>query len=241
MASIWGTWHMGLLLASLAVGVVIASGVLDRVTPVRWDPMGTAAGAVIAVMVVSGVAPWWWLPGIALAALPIRPRGMRHPLGRAFGLVVAIVLVGLWATVPDTEAPLVTAAVLIPVLAGPRRWGVRSTGRDGVVVGIVAVAAIWVGWAHRWPAAWGAAAILGVLGLSTALAWWPDQPRGWPWDLGRWSISAVLAVQVVTVVLAARVLAFASGSTAFVLAVVLVLVGYAVTLSAVPLPESRQG
>ena len=133
------------------------------------------------------------------------------------------------------------AVVLIPVLALPPRWGVRASGRDGVVVLVLAFVASFAGWGHRWPVAWGALAIFAGLIVATFLAWWPGWLDWWPLRVGykavgRWGIVAVLGVEIVTVVVASRIIALASPLTAAVTAILVMAIGKVVLLSALPLP-----
>ena len=117
MASFWTSWHVGLGLVGLAVGVLVGSGRLDRLPRMRWDPMGTAAAAAIAVMVVSGALRWWWLVGLALAALPaaavavyaiagaVEPSADVITVITAFGLVLGTAVLGWVALVMPKASP----------------------------------------------------------------------------------------------------------------------------------------
>jgi hypothetical protein len=105
------------------------------------------------------LALWSALAGCAAAVVdrlaepPAAPAGRPvHPLRRwAWPLAVAS-MVGVWASVPDTEAPLALGAALAPVAAG-RWWRHRAPTPSAtlVVVGAVVLAA--VGGSAGWPGA----------------------------------------------------------------------------------------
>lgn len=155
----WGRYHVGMALAALALGLVAlgVDVVRDRAA-LRSPATGSGRDAGVA----GGARGGPGVPG--------------HPLGAVAWPLVLVSLAGVWASVPDTEPPLVLGAALTP-LALRRWWLTRppsppvtallvagivgaalagSAGRPAAAmawcaVGAVLVAPAIVGFRRRWP------------------------------------------------------------------------------------------
>lgn len=109
-----------LAFGALAFGLGLVVSLLTR-----WAPQGVSRRALaVAGLVAAMVGGWgsprawpWWLAAAVLVvpADDARP-DYQHPLGSWAGALAAVGAVGIWAAVPDTEAPLAVAAVLAPVV-----------------------------------------------------------------------------------------------------------------------------
>lgn len=150
----------------------------------RWHVSLGLAG--VGVGLVALLVDVWWSKR--------RSAGTRENVTR--GGVLAVALVGLWATIPDTEAPLFVGTALCPILIARVVTG-RDVGPAGslAVLGAYAVAAV-IGSAGRAPAIAGAVCCA-VLPIGLVVA--GDRGRRIP------SVVAV-GVEIVVCVLASRVI-----------------------------------
>ncbi len=153
---------------------------------------------------------WWRSPTIPTRA---------HPLGRFCLPLVVVTLVGIGVAVPDTEPPVATAAVILPVIVG---WSFarRSPGPAATIAVVLAMGgAVWVG-----SAGWGAArAGLGAIGLIALL----PLVRGFGRVVPMPGLGVLVALQGITGVVLPRMLDERSVVVAVLLAVAVnvVLVG----------------
>lgn len=103
------------------------------------------------------IGVWAFAVGVAVALVVRADARDEAPVGSGvlrdhLPLLTAVAAVALWATVPDTEAPLVVGASLVPSLLVAWWWGLRwPRWVHGAILGAVAWAA-WVG-----SAGWGRA------------------------------------------------------------------------------------
>lgn len=111
-------WHVYLGVSGLAIGV-LAVVVVSAVPLRRADPTSLVVLVAVLAVWVRGdlVHGAWWAFGGALAlASTRRSAGDGGPIDRwAIGTVL-LAAVGLWATVSDTEIPLLVGTILGPVL-----------------------------------------------------------------------------------------------------------------------------
>lgn len=174
-------YHLVLAAWAACAGLLLA--LASRFAPsfVQRRLFGLAGlmGAVLGAWGHGGGAPW--LVAASLAALwpddPVRP----HPLGEWAAPLTLVSLVGVWASVPDTEPALAAGAVLAPLalaLAAARRpVGVVGT----VALGVAVVGPVWVGSAG-WGAALATVSALGVVAAAPAVFGFrrvPLTPAGW--------------------------------------------------------------
>ena len=157
-------YHLELAALALGLGVLIAA--------IGWFP-GPLARRVLALCgaTAAAIAGWssprglpWVVAALALC-LPADDELRPHPFGRFTPILVVVTLVGVWSAVPDTEAPLAAAAVLLPISAVFLAVG-RAPGPVGAASLLVAVAgSVWTG-----SAGWGSAmATVGAVGLIATL------------------------------------------------------------------------
>ena len=128
-------WHVWLGVVGAVVGVVLACPPWGPWTRRRGLDVAVPATAAVAMLQSQGLVKWD-NPVAAIGVVAIiggftataRPAAASEPRSTlSVGPVVAAtMLVGLWATLPDTEAPLVGATVLIAALT--LRW----VGRAGL-------------------------------------------------------------------------------------------------------------
>lgn len=122
-------YHLDLAAVALAIGAVMLVVTL-RVPPIadRAVALAAAFGAVLASLSTS--AGVFWVIPAALVVLPADDHRRPHPLGRFTLLLTVSALAGIWAAVPDTEPPIATALLLLPLAVwsfahhrapGPRR------------------------------------------------------------------------------------------------------------------------
>lgn len=171
---------------SLAVGLAIAAGdagiprLRTRCLRTRSTAVAGLAGAVLAVVWTGGrTSPprWPWLVAAALVVLVADRPEPTHPMGRFVPALAVVSLVGVWASVPDTEPPLAAAAVLAPlalvrVVLGPR------TGVAGTATLVAAVLGpVWVGSAG-WGAARATACAVGAVAVAPAVMGFGLELRG---------------------------------------------------------------
>jgi hypothetical protein len=141
-----------LLLAAVAFGIGLALTVVDLRGPLvfRSRVTGLVLSAAALLSVVAGVArflPWAVVAMVALA--PADDGDPPHPLGRWTWPLALVSLVGVWASVPDTEPALVAGMLLAPVAATRcRRDESPGPVGTGLLVAII-VGAAWVGAAER--------------------------------------------------------------------------------------------
>ena len=126
-------WHVWLGVVGAVVGVVLACPPWGPWTRRRGLDIAVPASAAVAILLSQGLVKWddpvavigvvAIIGGFTATVQPeAEPRS-----ARSIGPVVAVtMLLGLWATLPDTEAPLVGATVLLAALTF--RW----VGRAGL-------------------------------------------------------------------------------------------------------------
>ena len=159
-----------LVLAAGAVGAGLLFAVVSRFAPsvLQRRLLGLAGltGAVLGAWDHPRALPW--LLAAALMAVwpdnPVRP----HPLGEWAAPLAVVSLIGVWASVPDTEPALAAGAVLAPLalaLAAAR----RPVGMAGTVaLGVAVLGPVWVGSAG-WGAALATASAIGVVAAAPAV------------------------------------------------------------------------
>ena len=199
-----------LAFGALAFGLGLVVSLLTR-----WAPQGVSRRALaVAGLVAAMVGGWgsprawpWWLAAAVLVvpADDARP-DYQHPLGSWAGALAAVGAVGIWAAVPDTEAPLAVAAVLAPVVltqALGRTLGhgtLGSTvgspiGRVGTAALVVAlVGSVWVGSAG-WGSALASVCAVGAVAVAPLVLGFgrPLAGRAW-WTLASAHVVVVLVV-----------------------------------------------
>lgn len=177
METLIGTYHLGLAAAALLAGTFLVGAAsiavrrrpLDNGRQPRWN-RAVAAQGFLAAAIVTWVAPdtrrcvpWLVLAAVLLlvADQPERP----HPFGRFTGVATLAGLGGAWLAIPDTEPPLVAAAVLAP-LATVQLLRDRAPGPSGTSALVAAIAgSVWVGSAG-WGSALAAVVAVGGIGFS---------------------------------------------------------------------------
>lgn len=211
-------WHVALGLRAVGVGLIAASVVVGWDRWRRGSRVPTPWGAVVwwlllgaygigaHVVSVSALAAGVAVAGAGWVVGTVIPRAAdaaAHDTTARIGLgdvVVAVVAVaGVWATVADTEAPLLFGAGLVPVVAVMpmirRPGGTGSLVLAGAVCGAVVTGGLSgaFGGSQRWAAlACGAAVYPLVCGVR------PRTSRGWV---------GLVVVEVLAVVCASRLLA----------------------------------
>ncbi len=176
-------YHVVLGATALAVGLAVA--VVEWWSPAivsrRLLAVAGLAGAVLGGWGTARAWPWWLAAGLVVIVADDGAPEHQHPLGRSAGILAAVGLVGVWAAVPDTEPPLVVAALLTPVVAS-QAVRHRSIGRAGTAALVVSVlGAVWVGSAG-WGSALAAVCAVGAVGVAPLVlgfarplvgpAWW---------------------------------------------------------------------
>lgn len=125
--------------------------------------------------------------------------GRPHPLGEWAAPLAVVSLVGVWASVPDTEPALAAGAVLAP-LALALALGRRPVGPAGTVaLGVAVLGPVWVGSAG-WGAALSTVSAIGVVAAAPIVDGFRSArltPVGW---------SAVVATQLMLSVPLSRVI-----------------------------------
>ena len=176
--------------------------------------------------------PWLLFAWIAIGA-PLVTSFDRHFADRGYGPVLLVVsIAGMFTTLPDTEEILVLfgAAVPLALLAWPK--AVASLGSVGVypVIGVLA----WViafGGRGRESAVVGATACLALLVVEPLVRCWRNRtlldriPHRWSW------VPAAAGLQLVFVLLAARVAGLSKTSQRAAFVGMLVLFGAATVLA----------
>jgi len=215
-------YHVVLGAEALLVGVLVAA--LDRWSPAALRTRYLALAGVVAALLggwgSARIWPWLLVAGALLLSRDDATSEHQHPLGRWTGPLALAGLVGVWAAVPDTEPPLVAAAVLLP-LVSLRSVQRRPIGPTDTAVLVVAVlGAVWVGSAG-WGAALAASCAIGatavapaVLGFGRHLA---GAAFGWlaathlvvvllvPRLVMRWSVPAAWGTAVLALILIAAI------------------------------------
>jgi hypothetical protein len=139
-------FHPTLALQSAAIGAVLAGLWMVTGAQRRGGRIGLAAAVATAALVYHGflpVGPAGILAGAGLLVIA-SDRTRDSPL---VGAWTAVSLVGVWAAVPDTEAPLIVAAIVaVPVAGGLVR---RSSASDRVAAMVLVVVAARIGSAGR--------------------------------------------------------------------------------------------
>lgn len=206
----WERYHLALGLVSLSVGLLIALGG-------HLTPRGRTRSLALAGLAGAGLGGWGsdrtgpWLVAAALVVLTADRPEPAHPLGRLTPALAVASLAGVWAAVPDTEAPLAAAAVLGP-LAVLRAARGPAPGPAGTVALVVAVAgAAWVGSAG-WGAALASAGAVGAVAVAPLVAGFGRELRG---AAG----AAVVAAHLVVALVVPRLLMHRSAGVAAAAAV----------------------
>ncbi len=171
---------------------------------VRFDPgrPGTLVGLALCAVTLLG--------GLRGSDAPTRLRATTAPL-------VAAAMVGVWATVPDTEAPLAAAAALAPTLVWTAtRPADLDRGDLGLCLAVLVVVAD-VGSAGR------QTAIAGAICCGWIVVW------GWVRRSGTSSAPGpnLLVVQAVSIVVGSRVVAHISAIAAWTISALVVVAGCA--------------
>ncbi len=145
-----------LVLAAWAVGAGLLLAATTRFAPSfvqrRLVALAGLTGAVLGAW--NDPRRWPWLVAAALVVAwsddPTRP----HPLEEWAAPLAVVSLVGVWASVPDTEPALAAGAVLA-LLALALAVTRRPVGPAGTVaLGVAVLGPVWVGsadGARRWP------------------------------------------------------------------------------------------
>jgi len=238
--SLFDRYHGDLALRAAGVGTVLASGwfVASRwrarsrpgSDPVRLRHGGrVAVGAVVAAAVLTHeryLTVWRLVGLVAIVATAVAVPAGRRPDRRIVGVLTLVSLVGVWAAVPDTEPALIAAAVLgVGVITGTTQGGWRA---DRVAaIALVSITA-WIGARGRIEAIGG----LACLGLLVTL---PPARRE------RGSVVVTVALHLVLVGIAARLLTRASPgwAVAGAAAVALAGAGYAASFRRPPAHSSE--
>lgn len=195
-----------LAFGALAFGLGLVVSLLTR-----WAPQGVSRRALaVAGLVAAMVGGWgsprawpWWLAAAVLVvpADDARP-DYQHPLGSWAGALAAVGAVGIWAAVPDTEAPLAVAAVLAPVVLTQALGRTLGHGTLGSPIGRVGTAAlvvalvgsVWVGSAG-WGSALASVCAVGAVAVAPLVLGFgrPLAGRAW-WTLASAHVVVVLVV-----------------------------------------------
>jgi hypothetical protein len=141
-------YHLVLAAVAWAAGLCLA--LVDQRVPAWSRRVIAVAGVLAAVLGAWGVPRGWpWLVVAVALVVPADDPSRVHPLGGWALPLTVVALVGVWAAVPDTEAPLASAAVLVPlaVLRPARGAAVGPPATAALVV--VLTGAVWVGSAGR--------------------------------------------------------------------------------------------
>lgn len=162
-------YHLGLAAAALVGGVVVLVAVVS-VPWLRTRAVASTAACGALVVWIGGAAgdgvvgdrgAALWPVAAALLVVPADDDRRPHPLGRFTLVLTVVALAGIWAAVPDTEAPLAVALTLTPLASWHLIKGTvpGPVGTAAVVVAVLGAA--WVG-----SAGWGSAlASMGSVGL----------------------------------------------------------------------------
>lgn len=177
-----------LVVAAVAFGVGVVVALVDHWVRVVARPDAVTTAAAVRMWAIAGLAgalvggwltprslPWWAAASI-LVVVPDRPQSP-HPLGRLAPLLCLVSLAGVWSAVPDTEAAVAMAAVLVPLAASHARRGPSPGPAGSAALAVGVLGAVWVGSAGR-GAALAAAAAVGMLVIAPAVLGWGELPRG---------------------------------------------------------------
>lgn len=180
-------------------------------------------------------ADWvlWLMFGWIVVAAPLVSSFDRHFSDRGYGPVLLLIAVGgMLATLPDTEHILVVFGAALPLvlLAWPKAWA--SLGSIGVYAALGLLAwVIAVDGRGRESAVIGAVACLGLMVVEPLIRWWRKRtlldriPPTW------WGSLVVGTMQLVVVLLAARVAGLRDAPLSAAVVAVLVLSASAVLLA----------
>ena len=222
-------WHLWLALGSLAVGAAVAlAWVFLRRRP---DAGGRLVVSLVAVAAVlkQQQAIGWWASCLAVVAAGVLALGARSRDCELVGVLAAMSLAGVWASVPDTESALVAVcvvgvvAVLGPVLGRSRA---SFTVGDRLAAVALVVATAQIGSAGRSEIVGGIACI-GLLSVPLAL---PAAPIGGPVAAPFRRVVPVVAIHGALVVIAARGITRLDWRPALMAAIGIALVALAVSV-----------
>ncbi len=155
-----------LMLAAWAVGAGLVCAAASRMAPSfvqhRLVALAGLTGAVLGAW--NDPRGWPWLVAAALVLAWADDPGRPHPLGEWAAPLAVVSLIGVWASVPDTEPALAAGAVLAP-LALALAVTHRPVGPAGTIaLGVAVLGPVWVG-----SAGWGAAlATVSAIGVVVA-------------------------------------------------------------------------
>lgn len=224
MTEFFDRWHLGLGLQGAIVGALTAV-VFRTWRPRHPEVLCAAAAIAMTMMAVEDLLPsrWWlwFLPFLLASRRP--PDSAGADVDRGVSAVVLVSMAGLWATVPDTEGPLIVAMVLGPSLIWTvvRPTPIRGVGTAAALIAFVAAA---VGGASG-----SAPAVLG----SVCCGWWVvlagfGAPRLAAVRRARPVIAVALVAEVVSAVVGSRVVGHASTGPAILATVVVVIASSAI-------------
>lgn len=157
-------YHLVLAAWAVGAGLVLAAASRVAASAVQRRLVGLAGLTGAAFGAWHHPRGWPWLVAAALAAAWADDPGRPHPLGEWAAPLAIVSLVGVWASVPDTEPALAAGAVLAP-LALALAAAHRPVGPVGTVaLGVAVLGPVWVG-----SAGWGAAlATVSAIGVVAA-------------------------------------------------------------------------
>ena len=230
-------WHLWLALGSLAVGaaVALARAMLGR----RPDAGGRLVVSLVAVAAVlkQQQAIGWWAACLAVVAAGVLAVGASSRDTGLVGVLAAMSLAGVWASVPDTESALAAVcvvgvvAVLGPVLG---RSAAAFTVGDRLAAVVLVVATARIGSAGRSEIVGGIACI-GLLCVPLAL---PAAPTADPAPTALRRHLSVVAIHGVLVLVASRGITRLAWRPALVAAAGVALVALAVSVGLARLATS---
>lgn len=174
-----------LALAAFAGLMGLGVSVVDRIGPVALSRR--SLGVVVAITMVL-TREGWRATSTAVAVIGVVTAMALlvaedvtppiHPLGRWVAAMGCVSLVGIWASVPDTEAPAAAMCCLGP-LALARAASGRGVGRSGwAALCVLIVSTAWIGSAGWGSARATACAVGAVLLAPLVLGLRPEPPVG---------------------------------------------------------------
>jgi hypothetical protein len=154
-------WHLDIagIAAAAALIIVVTRRTLAPLAAVRPLALGTAVYFMLGLAI--GPFGWWAIPTAALALGAHRQQNPPASRARQFSFVATTLcsLIAVWATVPDTEAAVIAAAVVGPVMIAERAT-LRCDRLDNVLVLGSLAGAVVCGFAGRAGAVAGSSIIL---------------------------------------------------------------------------------